>query len=305
MRVLKIIPISLLCLLSLFHLIIPASQDQTIKDDMGQTHVLGNAPRRIISLAPNITEILFAVGAEEEIVGVTRYCNYPEKAQTKNRIGGMIDPDLEKIVHLRPDLVIAFRGNPLREVYRLRDLGLPVFVLDEGTTLESVFVLIHKIGRITQKEKAAENLIAPLRKNLQSIETRLKNATKVPKVFIDLYGRGLWTFGKKSILNDMVCKARGENIAGEIPRAWFNYNREELIHRNPEFIVVISKSNADFLDVKSWITEEAHLESIQAVQKGNIYFLSEDLIARPGPRLFQAFDQLARILHPSLFEDGR
>jgi len=291
------------CLLFVLLHLSPAGQNQTIMDALGQTHVLGDPPQRIVSLAPNVTEILFALGLEKEIVGVTRYCNYPEKARTKERIGGMIDPDLEKIIQIKPDLVIAFRGNPLRMVHRLKDLGLPVFVLDEGTTLESVFVLIQKIGRITRREKAAENLISPLRGNLESIKNRLKKASQKPKVFIDLYGKGLWTFGAKSLLNDLVSNALGENIAGQIPRAWFNYTREEIIHQNPDFIVIISKSFADFREIKTWITEKSHLESVKAVQKGNIYFLDEDLIARPGPRLFQAFAQLARILHPSLFKE--
>lgn len=296
---------SALCFLFILNLITSGNQNLTIKDDLGYTHVLGNPPQRIISLAPNVTEILFALGLEKKIIGVTRYCNYPEQAQTKNRIGGMVDPDLEKIIDLRPDLIIAFRGNPLRLVRRLKDLELPVFVLEEGTTLESVFVLIHRIGQITRKEKAAESIVAPLRENLKRIETSLKNVDKRPKVFIDLYGKGLWTCGKKSFMNDLVLKAKGVNAAGEIPRAWFSYNREELIHQNPEYIVVISKSDSDFLEVKTWFTKEAHLEGIKAVQKGNIYFLNEDLITRPGPRLFQAFDQLARILHPSFFKDGQ
>jgi len=303
MRTLKENAILLVFFLPILHLISPSSQNQTITDALGHTHILGDAPQRIISLAPNITEILFALGLDEEIAGVTRYCNYPRKARTKTRIGGLVDPDLEKIIHLQPDLVIAFRGNPLRMVHRLKDLGLPVFVLDEGMSLESVFALIHKIGRVTGKEKAAEKLTTRLREKLQSIEDRLEKETKRPKVFIDLYGKGLWTFGEKSVLNDLVSKAKGENVAGDIPRSWFNYNREELIHQDPEFIVVISKSEQDFLDVKAWLTEKAHLESIQAVQKGNIYILEEDLIARPGPRLFQALDRLARILHPLVFEE--
>ena len=184
MRILKKGPASLLCFLFIYYLPLPARQRPTIKDDLGTTHTLGAPPERIISLAPNVTEILFALGLDEKIIGVTRYCNYPEKAQTKNRIGGMIDPDLEKIIHLRPDLIIAFRGNPLSVVHRLRDLKMPVFVLDEGTTLESIFDLIHKIGLITGKEIAAENLISPLRKNLRWTETRLINAAERPKVFV-------------------------------------------------------------------------------------------------------------------------
>jgi iron complex transport system substrate-binding protein len=283
----------------------PCLQNQTIKDDLDQTHVLGNPPQRIISLAPNVTEILFALGLDKQIIGVTRFCNFPEQAQTKNKIGGMVDPDLEKIIDLRPDLIIAFRGNPLRLVHRLIDLDQPVFVLEEGTNLESVFDLIHKIGQITRKEKAAERLIAPLREKFHRIKTSLEIVEHRPRVFINLYGRGLWTCGNKCFLNDLVMKAKGKNIAGEIPRAWFNYNREELIHQNPEYIIVISKSHSDFLKNKEWFANEAHLEGIQAVQKGNLYFLNEDLITRPGPRLFHAFDQLARILHPSIFKDGR
>ena len=296
---------SALCLLLLLNLTSPGSQNKNIKDDMGYWHVLGSPPQRIISLAPNVTEILFALGLENKIIGVTRYCNYPQQAQTKNRIGGMIDPDLEKIIELQPDLIIAFRGNPLRLVQRLKDLELPVFVLEEGTTLQSVFVLIHKIGQITRKEKTAGDLVARLRDHFKRIETSLKDVENRPKVFINLYGKSLWTCGNKSFLNDLVMKAKGINVAGDIPRAWFSYNREELIHQNPEYIVVICKSDADFFEVKTWFTKESHLENIQAVQKGNIYFLNEDLITRPGPRLFQAFDQLAQILHPSIIKDGR
>jgi iron complex transport system substrate-binding protein len=294
-----------LCLLFLLNLTSPGSQNKNIKDDLGYWHVLGSPPQRIISLAPNVTEILFALGLEKKVIGVTRYCNYPQQAQTKNRIGGMVDPDLEKIIDLQPDLIIAFRGNPLRLVRRLKDLELPVFVLEEGTTLQSVFVLIHKIGQITRKEKTAEDLVTRLRDHFERIDTSLKDVENRPKVYINLYGKSLWTCGNKSFLNDLVLKAKGVNVAGDIPRAWFSYNREELIHRNPEYIVVISKSDADFLEVKTWFTKEAHLESIQAVQTGNIFFLNEDLITRPGPRLFQAFGQLAQILHPSFFKDGR
>ena len=293
-----------ICLLGILHLSSLCFQGLTIKDDLGTVHVVTNPPQRIISLAPNVSEILFALGLDNEIIGVTRYCNYPKQAQTKNRIGGMVDPDLEKIIDLRPDLIIAFRGNPLRMVQRLKNLQLPVFVLEAGTTLESVFVLIKRIGLVTRKEKAAENLVTRLRENLKKTQMSLKSVARMPKVFINLYGKGLWTCGKKSYLNDLVEKAKGVNIAGKVPRAWFSYNREELILQNPDYIVVISNQGSDFLKVKKWFTEEAHLERIQAVQKGNIFLLNEDLVTRAGPRIFQAFDQLARILHPSAFEDG-
>ena len=143
---------SAFCLLCILHLSPLGNQTRTIKDDLGTSHVIENPPQRIISLAPNVTEILFALGLENEIIGVTRYCNYPKQAQTKNRIGGMVDPDLEKIIDLRPDLIIAFRGNPLKMVQRLKSLKLPVFVLEAGTNLESILVLIQRIGHVHEKK---------------------------------------------------------------------------------------------------------------------------------------------------------
>ena len=281
------------------------SQSKSIKDDLGDTHVLGAPPQRIISLAPNVTEILFALGLENKIIGVTRYCNYPKSAQTKNRIGGMIDPDLEKIIDLRPDLVIAFRGNPLNLVHRLKDLGLSVFVLEAGITIDSVFSLIERIGLVTRREQAAQDLIARLRGYFEEIRGRLKTIDSKPKVFINVHGKGLWTCGKNSFLNDLVLKAEGINITGDVNRAWFNYNREELIHQDPEYIVVITKFREDFLEIERWFAQESHLESIQAVRNENIHFLDADLVTRPGPRIFEALEHLSRILHPSCFEGGK
>ncbi len=281
----------------------PAIQKPAIKDDLGTTHILGSPPQRIISLAPNVTEILFALGLEKKIVGVTRYCNYPKQALTKERIGGMVDPDLEKIIALHPDLIIAFRGNPLRLVRRFKDLGLPVFVLETGIKIESVFALIERIGIITLREREAENLVHMLRKGLENIHISLRNVERRPKVFLNLHGKGFWTCGKDSFLNDLVLTAKGINIAGEVSRAWLAYNREELIHQDPEHIIIITKSKEDFYDTKKWLTSEVFLEDIQAVQKGNIHYLHEDLVTRLGPRILLALNQLARILHPSFFKE--
>ncbi len=284
---------------------IAGSQERVITDDLGYPHVLKNPPQRIVSLAPNITEILFALDLEKKIVGVTRYCDYPQQAQKKEKIGGMVDPDLEKVISLQPDLVIAFRGNPLRLIRRLKKLQLSVFVLEQGTSLESVFSLIEKIGLITHREKRAASLVDDLNEDYKRVLKLLTAVKHFPKVYINIHGKGLWTCGRDSFLNDLVKKARGLNIAGEIPRAWLAYNLEEIIHQNPEYIIVITHSQKDFAEIKEWFVQEAHLESTQAVREENIYYLDEDLITRPGPRIFRAFEQLSRILHPALFGNLR
>jgi iron complex transport system substrate-binding protein len=290
----------LLLLLNVFG---SGNQNQIIKDDLGTPHVLGNPPQRIISLAPNITEILFALDLEKNIVGVTRYCNYPKEALSLERVGGMVDPDLEKIIALQPDLIIAFRGNPLSLVRRFKDLNLPVFVLESGKKVESVFTLIQRIGLVTRREEAAELLVNKLRRDLGKVQTALNNVEHRPKVFLDLYGKELWTCGKDSFLNDLVLTAKGINIAGEISRSWLAFNREELIYQDPEHIVIIAKSQEDFITSKEWLSNEKSLEDIQAIRQGNIHYLQEDLVTRFGPRILQALGQLARFLHPSLFED--
>ncbi len=277
------------------------NQIKVIKDDLGFSFQLNSPPQRIISLAPNVTEILFALDLEERIVGVTRFCDYPSGAGEKERIGGMVDPSLEKIKALNPDLIIGFRGNPLRILKRLRTLGLPVFVLEEGKTLESLYLAIEKIGTITRKEKEAEELCISLKNKYRGIEEALQPVGHRPKVFLFLHGRGLWTCGKESFLNDLLQKARGENVCGKIAKKWLHYNQEQLLHDNPEVMIVMAKSQEDFSKARQWIREESHLERVRAVKDDRIYFFDENLASRLGPRLFDALAELARLLHPEQF----
>jgi iron complex transport system substrate-binding protein len=289
-------------LLILLIVFILDAQEKIIKDDLGFPFDMTAPPQRIISLAPNITEILFTLGLGEKVIGVTRYCDFPEDAMKKEKIGGMVDPNLEKIIALKADLIIGFRGNPLTTLERLRNLNLPVFVLDIGTTIESTLSIVKKIGAVTHTEKRAELLIQSLRERYEKILLALRDVKQEPKVFLSLHGTGLWTCGKESFLNDLVKKARGMNIAGNIPRKWLNYNREHLIHEDPEVIIILSKSEKEFLKTKKWIKNEAHLEGTKAVDADRIYFLDENLATRQGPRLIQALEELARLLHPQCFE---
>lgn len=280
-------------------------QKKIIKDDLGFSLRLNSPPQRIISLTPNITEILFALGLGDRVVGVTRFCDFPDEALKKEKIGGMVDPNLEQIKALDPDLIIGFRGNPLRTLERIRALQLPLFVLEMGTNIESLFAIIQKVGMASRSEQKAEALIQSLRERYENVLSSLREVKHEPKVFLSLHGTGFWTCGKQSFLHDLIQKAKGVNIAGRISRKWLNFNREQLIHENPEVIIVLSKSEEDFLKTREWIKSEAHLEGIQAVASDRIYFLDENLATRPGPRLVDAFEELARLLHPRRFERER
>lgn len=293
----QIVPFILFLSIALF-----ADQTKIIKDALGFSLAAVASPKRIISLAPNITEILFALDLGDNIVGVTRYCDYPPEALEKEKIGGMVDPNLEKIKALNPDLIIGFRGNSLRILKRLKDLGLPLFVLETGRDLESVFLLIRKIGIVTQKEKRAELLIQSMKKKYDKIQEALRNVENEPKVFLSLHGRGLWTCGKGSFLDDLLRKAKGLNIAGKIQRKWLHLNREQLIYQNPAIIIFISKSQKEFDRAKKWLKNEKPFKQLKAVTTNSIYFLDENLATRPGPRIIDALAALARLLHPDNLE---
>ena len=151
--------------------------------------------------------------------------------------------------------------------------------------------------------KKAEILLGSLKKRYDRTQSTLRDVQHEPTIFLSLYGEGLWTCGQGSFLNDLVRKARGVNIAGNIPRKWLHYKREQLVHDNPEVIIIISKSQGEFSKVKEWMENEAYLKGITALEEDRIYYIDENIATRPGPRLIDALEALARILHPQLFKE--
>ena len=281
---------------------IPVSaQNRVFTDDLGFTTEMDAPPQRIISLAPNITEILYALDLGNKVVGVTRFCDYPPDAKKKEKIGGLVDPSLEKIITLKPDLIIGFRGNPIRLLRRMNEFKLPVYVIEMGTGIDSVFKIIETVSQITWTEKKAAKLLHSLKFRYQNIISALENETEIPKVFVFLHGIGLWTCGKDSFMDDLLTKAKGKNIAGDIKKKWLLFSQEQLIVQNPQFIIILSKSPEGFLEAKKTISGQAYLRDLQAVVNNDIYFIDENLATRPGPRIFDALDNLARILHPEAF----
>ena len=279
-----------------------AAQSETIIDDQGIAFPLSSPPRRIVSLAPNVTEILFALGLDAEIAGVTRYCDFPEAALRKPRIGGLVDPNLELIKSMAPDLVIAFRGNPLRTIERLRALGLPVFVLNIGRDLDSLFPLIDKLGRVTRRNKEAAVLAAALKASLDSVAGRLAGVAAEPRVFLALHGQGLWTCGRLSYLNDLIALSKGRNVAGAVERDWLHYGLEQLVHDDPEVIIVLARTPAEFERGRDKFLEDRRLRKVAAVRTGRVYFLDENVTSRFGPRLAEALEVVAGNIHPERFE---
>lgn len=277
-------------------------QGNIIYDDLNTPFALTMAPpQRIVSLAPNITEILFALGLGGRVVGVTRFCDFPAEARQKEKIGGMVDLNLEEIEALHPDLIVAFRGNPLGVLNKLRYLHFPVFVLDLGSSMDGLFQTIDKIGRVTRAEKPAGVLVDSLKNRYREIRLLLRDISRKPRVFLSIYGQGLWTCGQESYLNDLLAEAGGVNIAGNIPRRWLQLNREQFIHENPDVIIIMAKDKVRFSQSGESFRADSRLKDILAVKNNNIHWLDENIAGRFGPRLIDALEAVARLLHPESF----
>jgi len=276
-------------------------QNPIIRDDRGREFRTDTMPQRIVSLAPNITEILFTLGASRQVAGVTRYCDYPPEAATRAKIGGLIDPDIERIRDLAPDLVIAFRGNPLERLDRLERLGLRVFVLDIGYRLSEIPNLVEKIGAVIGRSEEAAALVRTMNEKAGRVASVLAAIAARPRVFLKLQGEGLWTCGRESYFTDLIEKAGGLSVTAGLPKNWLEYGVENLVRDAPDLIVVLPRSEDDFTQTRTWLKKRPGLREMSAVRDDRILRLDENAASRFGPRLFEALEELARLLHPEKF----
>jgi iron complex transport system substrate-binding protein len=251
---------------------------------------------RYISLAPATTEILFSLGLNENIVGVSSYCNYPLEAREKDKFGTFSDPNIEKIVSVKPDMVFATGLEQTQTVIRLKRLGVKVFVSDPKD-VEGLFDSIIQIGQITGKEKESKALVENMRLRIEAIKGKLKSVAKDkrPRVFIEIWHDPLMTAGPGSIVHEILILAGGENIAYDAPKAYSRFSSEVIIKRNPEVLILgyMSKVNTQEL-----VSKRLGWQGIDAVRNKRIISdIDPDLILRPGPRIVQGLEEIHRHLY--------
>jgi iron complex transport system substrate-binding protein len=275
------------------------SATKTFKDAVGREVTFPFPPKRIVSLAPNITEILFSLGLDDEIVGVSIHCNFPEKAKSKVRVGSYIRLDFEKITSLNPDLIIATAaGNTRDMVDRLGKLGFPTYVIFPKNFNDILKNIAH-IGQVVNREDEARVAIEGMRKRSQRI-VELTNGLPRPKVFIQIGDAPIVTVGKGSFADDLIRLAGGENIAGKGEEVYPRFGMEEIIKRSPEVIVISSMNPKG--DYQKILQEWNRWKTIPAVRNGRIHLIDSDLIDRPSPRIIDGLEVLAKVLHPEKFE---
>lgn len=252
---------------------------------------------RIISLAPSTTEILFALGLNAEIVGVSTFCNYPPEAQAKEKIGTFSQPNIEKILFLKPDLVFCTGLEQAPAVRALEQLRIKVYVSDPAN-FQDLFRSILDIGRLTQRESEAESLVAKIKAVIGEIGARVSVVPedRRPRVFVEIWNEPLMTAGKDSFMNELIALAGGVNIAFDARRPYSYFNPECVIKRNPDFILLtymVAAGNA-----RDSLKSRLGWEKISAVKNGRIYNdISSDVLLRPGPRLAEGLRQLHKRLY--------
>ncbi|BDC36046.1 MAG: cobalamin-binding protein [Candidatus Methanoliparum thermophilum] len=261
---------------------------------------------KIVSLAPSNTEILFALGLGEKVVGVTDYCNYPEEAKRKEKIGGYSTVDIEKVVLLKPDLVLAAYGNGEEVVKRLKELGLNVAVVSSKpeTCIEDTLKEIKYVGKITGKEKEALSLYEEMENKIKEITDRTRDAKKVRVTHI-CWHEPIYVAGAESLQEDILEKAGGENVFSD-KKGWHTVSLEELITKNPEVIIVSSGAGMGGEEdvAYNYILEEERLKSIDAVKNNRVYLIDADIIDRSGPRIVDALEDVAKFIHPEIYSEN-
>ncbi|KAB8145657.1 ABC transporter substrate-binding protein [Chloroflexia bacterium SDU3-3] len=274
---------------------------QVLTDSLGRTVELPAAPQRIISLAPSNTEILFAVGAGPQVVGVTQFCNYPAEATKLPQVGGFSAKTIsvETIVSLKPDVVFAGDESQQQVIEALEQVKIPVVAV-KASTLDEVYQNIALVGQATGHSADAATVVADMQAKAAGVVAKLKDVDAKPKVFYQVYDEPLMTAGPRTFIGQLVELAGGQNIFADAQDDYPQISAEEVVSRNPE-VVLGPESSSSTLTVEQ-ITQRPGWQNIAAVKDGRVVLVNDDIVSRPGPRLVDALEAIAKALHPDLFQ---
>lgn len=265
-----------------------------VTDETGRSVNVPDHPQRLISLAPSITEIVYALGLGDRLVGDTEYCDYPPEAKRKPHVGAILNPSLEQIVALKPDLVLGIAEANRRETAeQLERLGIPLYGLT-AHTMDDMLRSVDDLGGLLGREAEARALIERLQGRTQAVAERVKDRPR-PKVLFVVWYQPLVTAGPHTFISDVIRRAGGDSITDDLGEEWPRLSLEEALHRDPD-IILFPRSESfapllgEFQKLPGW-------RDFRAVKNNRLYFIP-DTIVRPCPRLVDALEEVAGVLHP-------
>lgn len=273
---------------------------KTITDQLGRHVTVPDKPQRVVSLAPSITEIVFALNQGHRLQGVTTYSDFPPEAVNLTKVGSYVHLDLEKIVALKPDLCIAIKdGNPRVIAQRLESLKIPVYAVDPNN-LETIMKTVLEIGTLLNAKDRANQLVQSMDLRIQKVKSLVAKATHYPKVFFQIGVSPIVSVGTHTFIHELIVIAGGTNLAaGPIP--YPRFGREKVLALSPEIIIITSMArSAVFEKVKA---EWEKWPNMPAVRNQRIYVEDSNFLDRPTPRLVDGLELLLQLIHPELGEN--
>lgn len=272
-----------------------------VTDQLGRVVTLDKVPQRIVSLAPSNTEILFALGLGDKVVGVTTYCDFPAEAKEKPKIGGFSTPDIEKIVALAPDLVVAAPIHGKEVIPQLESHGLKVLAL-APRTLDEVMQAIEMTGKATGTEPAASRLVDEMKARTEAVTSLVATlpAESRPRVFYVLWHDPLMTASPGTLQGQLIDMAGGQNIFAELSSMYPTVDLEVVLQRQPQVIVAGTGHGEGSAAPLEWARSETRLRNTEALTQGKVFEIDANVVSRPGPRIVDGLEEMLRLVHPEL-----
>ncbi|MDD2605851.1 MAG: cobalamin-binding protein [Desulfobacterales bacterium] len=276
-----------------------AGARRTVTDLAGRTLEVPVDPRRVVALAPSATEIVFAIDRQDRLVGVSRFSDTPEAARALPKVGSYVHLDLERIVALKPDLCLAIRdGNPKAVVDRLEAMGIPVYAVDPRD-LASVMETVAAVGDLLNARETALRLVTDMRRRIDAVDRRVAKAAHRPRVFLQIGMTPIVSAGASTFLHELITRAGGVNAAAGAT-AYPRFSQEQVIALAPEVLIITSMNREGLF--QQALTEWRRWPQMPAVANNRIHIVDSNCLDRPSPRLVEGLEQLARLIHPTLFE---
>lgn len=271
-----------------------------IIDQMGRKVLVPDLPQKIVSLSPSNTEIAFALGLGGRVVGITDHCDYPPETEKIPRIGGFANPNVEEIIALEPDLVLASSLHE-KEVKKLETLHVPVIVLSPHS-VEDIFEGLTLVGKATGNTKQAQKTISEIKDAFQRVEKKIAalEESKRVRVYYEVYSEPLMSAGSSSVIHEIISLAGGKNIFSDVHEKYPKVSPEAVINRDPQ-VIMFPHYHGSEKYMSGLFKERPGWNEISAVKNGKIYGVNDSIFSRPGPRVAEAVEEAAKLLYPDLF----
>lgn len=263
-----------------------------VVDDYGRAVSLSSTPQRIISIAPSVTEMVFAIGAGERLVGVDSESDFPPGARGIQKVGSYVSPSLERIIMLDPDLLLVSDLTPPQVVSAVEDKGIKVFVV-APESIKGIAQSMRKLGSILGAEESAEAAADEFERKVAEVEMKAGGQKTRPKVYMEYYP--YWTFGPGSFGHDLIELAGGINIGEKLKSQYAEVSNEFVVSENPD-VILVTRGRHSYTTMDS-VKERPGWNSTNAVKNNSIYYINDDIISRPGPRMVDALEELYGILN--------